>query len=777
MADPVRLPPRSFEYEALKAALEAAITGDPTFLQFRYNAAVTALLGGVVTPPVPAPSFTLSSALALVEGDTGTKVFQWVLTLSRDGSTAAIPYNWAVTGSGANPADPNDFGGVFPTGSGTFAAGETVKFIPVLVTGDTAFEPNDSFTLTVNGLNTVTSTGTITNDDPVPATPTVTLSGSQSKFEGNSGATLFTYTVSRSAAVGAVNVPWSFLAGSTSADDFTGGVFPAGGNVALADGVLSGTFVVSANGDDVPEGDDSFTVMISTPSGYVAGAATSASGTILNDDAAVTKWRTVSANMIGQAAGSGNNKLGDWHAFRQAYPIGSGDVSHLRYAAFNWFSASGVQNLYTTQLIIPAMYVVANGVPVQATQNGNTTITIEPGANRVFFDTLLPSQFGLTQFTRGSMVLLRGVCYRPGVVTSVPVSQTIQIQSDTTNSESMWFDGALGVPTNLGGTSGTYVLPSYTGATASYSGTVATIAVGSTNPLPSVGALIAISGATPSGFNGSKTITSVDTSARTFSYTVASGLAAPTGTISYVSAKYAQATAFRPVLEGRFVSGDPPTLLFFGDSIDVGLNQGAAAGGPLGIGRNAQASHDPGALTNFTAYMSIAVGGSVVDQFTGTNDLTWPWMSLCRGATGAFLTNSFALNGTSLTPAQMLSRMQLFWAKLREMGVEKILALSGQTRGSSTNGFTSEDQQTIAAGWLAGGNVEQYYALMPDEISAGRITDFLNFESWRGTDRYKWKVDPTSGAGSSDGTHPASWVHNAEGIEVRSRLTANGMLA
>ena len=120
---------------------------------------------------------------------------------------------------------------------------------------------------------------------PTPS-PTVTLSAAISKAEGNSGANLYTYTVSRSSSAGAVVVPWSFIAGGTSADDFTGGVIPAGGNVNLADGVPSGTFSVSVNGDATVESDEAFTVSITAPAGYAAGASMSATGTISNDDTA-----------------------------------------------------------------------------------------------------------------------------------------------------------------------------------------------------------------------------------------------------------------------------------------------------------------------------------------------------------------------------------------------------------------------------------------------------------------------------------------------------------
>lgn len=122
---------------------------------------------------IPSPVLYLSSPISKPEGNSGTTTFSFTLTLERDGSTAEIPYAYAVAGSGANPADPADFGNAYPTGTGTFAAGETVKTILILATGDTAVEPDERFTLTVTspGLASVSSAGTIVNDDE--ATPVI----------------------------------------------------------------------------------------------------------------------------------------------------------------------------------------------------------------------------------------------------------------------------------------------------------------------------------------------------------------------------------------------------------------------------------------------------------------------------------------------------------------------------------------------------------------------------------------------------------------------------
>jgi hypothetical protein len=242
----------------------------------------------------PAPSFSLSSAIVKVEGNSGTAAFVWTLTLFRDGSTAAIPFNWAVTGNGANPADAADFGGTLPSGSGTFASGETTKQITVLVAGDTAIEPSETFLLTVNatGLASVTSTGTISNDDA--AFPTVTLTAADvTQQEGNTGAFAYVYTVNRSSAIGAVSVPWTFSPGTTDATDYSGSSFPAGGNVTMADGVSSGTFSVTVNGDATVEPDEVFTVSIVAPTNYSAGGIMSATGNILNDDTVTDDGTTV----------------------------------------------------------------------------------------------------------------------------------------------------------------------------------------------------------------------------------------------------------------------------------------------------------------------------------------------------------------------------------------------------------------------------------------------------------------------------------------------------
>jgi len=241
---------------------DTSLEGDETFTFListpaGYIAgAATSATGTILNDDAPpAPVFTSLPSISPTSGTAGTTVFA-----ANDGeatNATSIGRRWLLgtTSIGTGPTV------VAPTGGS-------------LTLENTAAGPGGS----------TTRTSTAVTVAAAAVTPSVTISAAQSKNEGNSGTTAFTYTVTRSAADGAVAVPWSFSAGGTSADDYAGGAYPAGGTVSMADGVLSGTFTISVNGDTAFEPDETFTVMISTPSGYVAGAATSATGTILNDD-------------------------------------------------------------------------------------------------------------------------------------------------------------------------------------------------------------------------------------------------------------------------------------------------------------------------------------------------------------------------------------------------------------------------------------------------------------------------------------------------------------
>ncbi|HEY8615017.1 type I secretion C-terminal target domain-containing protein [Phenylobacterium sp.] len=156
--------------------------------------------GGTTNPPPPAGaqlSFS-TAALRMGEGDSGAS--PWTFYIYRGGSTAGTSTaTWTVTGSGTHPADGADFaGGTLPSGTVTFAPGESSKAIVINVAGDTVGERDEEFTVTLSNasagttITSATATGTIVNGDPTSPPPPApgqvyTSPGPGSTVVGSSG--------------------------------------------------------------------------------------------------------------------------------------------------------------------------------------------------------------------------------------------------------------------------------------------------------------------------------------------------------------------------------------------------------------------------------------------------------------------------------------------------------------------------------------------------------------------------------------------------------------
>jgi predicted extracellular nuclease len=122
---------------------------------------------------------TLSIADATIgEGDSGDAAISF--TVTRDnGSDGAVSATWTLA---HGTTDAADFGaGAAFTGTVAFAAGQTSATISIPVHGDTTFEPDESFTVTLSGaqggavIADGQATGTIVNNDPVPPAPPVNV--------------------------------------------------------------------------------------------------------------------------------------------------------------------------------------------------------------------------------------------------------------------------------------------------------------------------------------------------------------------------------------------------------------------------------------------------------------------------------------------------------------------------------------------------------------------------------------------------------------------------
>ena len=293
-------------------------------------------VGLIVNDDVASDYLSLSASSASKnEGNSGTTSFTF--TVSRTGNTAgSTSVNYAVTGSGSNPASANDFSGsVLPSGSVSFAAGETSKTITVLVAGDTSVESDEGFTVTLSNagvntvINTATAVGLIVNDDVAPDYLSLSAS-SASKNEGNSGTTSFTFTVSRTGnTAGSTSVNYAVTGSGSnpaSANDFSGSVLPSG-NVSFAAGETSKTITVLVAGDTSVESDEGFTVTLSNAGVNTVINTATAVGLIVNDDVA-PDYLSLSASSASKNEGNSGTTSFTFTVTRTGNTAGSTSVNY-----------------------------------------------------------------------------------------------------------------------------------------------------------------------------------------------------------------------------------------------------------------------------------------------------------------------------------------------------------------------------------------------------------------------------------------------------------------
>lgn len=311
---------------------DLTLEGDEGFSVTLSNPSAPAVIGtavaaGQITNDDASLNIAATDA-SKAEGDVGNSAFTF--TVTRTGDTAeAATVDYAVTGSGTNPADAVDFGGTLPTGVVNFSANQTTQVVTVIVTGDTTVEANDGFTVTLDNpsaptvIGTGTADGLIINDDvslAISATDAV-------KDEGIAGTTSFTFTVTRSGDLTAgTTVEYDVTgigANPADADDF-GGTLPSG-VVTFAAGIDTQTITVGVSGDDIAEEDEAFGVTLSNASAPALIGVGAASGVIQNDDTSLE----IVATDASQAEGNAGNTSFTFTVTRTGVTSGATSVDYL----------------------------------------------------------------------------------------------------------------------------------------------------------------------------------------------------------------------------------------------------------------------------------------------------------------------------------------------------------------------------------------------------------------------------------------------------------------
>lgn len=257
---------------------------DETFnvnLGTAVNANVTTATGlGTIQDNDGPPGLSIAD---LSQSETnGATNFDFTVTLPvASAQQITVVYTTGAVGDTATAAD-NDY--TTTTGTLTFAPGATSQTARVVVNGDTRFEANETFTVTLsNAVNATISdgiaAGNIQNDD---AQPTFTIGDAGAQTEGDSSTKTFTFPVTLSAVSGLTSTV-VFAATNGTATIADGDFAATNGTLSFAPGETSKNVTVLVNGDTKNEANETFTVALSgaTNAGIADG---SGSATITNDD-------------------------------------------------------------------------------------------------------------------------------------------------------------------------------------------------------------------------------------------------------------------------------------------------------------------------------------------------------------------------------------------------------------------------------------------------------------------------------------------------------------
>ncbi|MEH1827077.1 MAG: Calx-beta domain-containing protein [Nostoc sp.] len=331
------------------------------------------------------PTLSINN-ISVTEGNTGTTNATFTVTLSA-ASTSAVTVNYATANGTATAG--SDY--TATTGTLTFNPGNTSKTLTVAVTGDTIFEPNETFF--VNLSNATNSTiadnqglGTILNDDA--NLPTLSINDI-TVVEGQTPQAVLTVTLS-SASSQAVTVNYATTPGTATANtDYT----TRSGTLTFAANTTTATITVPILNDNLNEANETFSVNLSSPTNA---ALQKASGTVTITDTLQASTTTTLADgvenltltgtsNINGTGNSGNNILtgnsgnniltggtgDDVYAFNASTPLGSDRIQETTTGGNDSLNFSGTSTDTRVNL----------GIATTQTVNSNLKLTLS--ANNV----------------------------------------------------------------------------------------------------------------------------------------------------------------------------------------------------------------------------------------------------------------------------------------------------------------------------------------------------------------------------------------------------------
>jgi Ca2+-binding RTX toxin-like protein len=228
----------------------------------------------------PAPQISIADA-ELIEADNGSQSLIFTLTLS-NASSQPVRVNYAATDGTAMFTEDYSL----TPGQVTFAPGQTSQTVSVTVNGDRQYELDETFEITLSdpiggALLKDTATGTIRNNDPLPA---ISIQD-HGITEGDGGVLLLNFTVSLSnPSDQLISVQYSTANDTATDSDFTAVLDET---LYFAPGETTQTIAIEISGDTADEAIETFQVNLTNPTNATLADA-QAIGTITDNDGVPT---------------------------------------------------------------------------------------------------------------------------------------------------------------------------------------------------------------------------------------------------------------------------------------------------------------------------------------------------------------------------------------------------------------------------------------------------------------------------------------------------------
>lgn len=237
---------------------------------------------------------------------------------------------------------------------------------------------------------------------------------------------------------------------------------------------------------------------------------------------------------------------------------------------------------------------------------------------------------------------------------------------------------------------------------------------------------------------------------------------------------------------GRAAVPDPVAVLVIGDSISVGLSEGANPMKTMaGYGYFDRAAVDASGYQNAVALAHQSRQTETLGTWMGYNNRRRKWLGYASVVILEHGTNDLASAGggpgtdyTGVNRGSPLANLQYnydaFWTLAKSYpSVKRIYQTNLLPRpSSSSDGWATKAGQTVPAGWASGGLRDALEAWWATKVSDGTIAGVIDVRTpvADAGDNHYWLTNGSAGYMTSDGTHPAGAGHALIAPAMRGAL-------